>query len=204
MAKNTSKKELLLDIAEQGILSKGFSDTSIDEIAFEANISKNGFFYHFKDKNELAKALLQRYIDREDDILDSVFDRGAEYSKDPLESLLHSLELLARMMDDLPNGHPGCLVATLAYSDKLHNSEVRNLNKNAVRCWRERFRIELAKVSEIYSIQDDVSLESVSDMISSTIEGGIVLSRAMSEPKILGEQIRILCSYIKLLFKFSD
>lgn len=200
MARTSSKKELLLDIAEKGILVKGFADTSIDEIVFEAKISKNGFFYHFKDKNELAKALLQRYIDREDDILDAVFERGNRHSLDPLEALLYSLELLAQMMDDLPNGHPGCLVATLAYSEKLHNAEVRNLNKHAVLCWRKRFLIELENVSKYYSAQDDISLTSVSDMISSTIEGGIVLSRAMNEPKILGDQIRTLRSYIKLLF----
>ncbi len=201
MARNSSKRELLLDIAEQGILAKGFADTSIDEIVFEANISKNGFFYHFSDKNELAKALLQRYIDREDEILDSVFNQGAEHNADPLESLLYSLELLAQMMDDLPNGHPGCLVATLAYSDKLHNSEVRDLNKSAVYCWRKRFLIELENISNTHRIQDDIKLESLSDMISSTIEGGIVLSRALNEPKILGEQIRALRSFIKLLFR---
>jgi AcrR family transcriptional regulator len=200
MARTESKRELILDLAEQGILQKGFSATSIDEIIFEAKISKNGFFYHFKDKNELAKALLQRYIDNEDAILDSVFLEGKERYQDPLDALLCSLELLAKMMDDLPTGHPGCLVATLAYSEKLHDVEVRELNKHAVVSWRERFLIELKRISDIYPAQDDVKLRSVADMISSAIEGGIVLSRALNEPKVLGDQIRMLASYVKLLF----
>ena len=37
-------------------------------------------------------------------------------------------------------------------------------------------------------------------MISSTVEGGIVMSRAVGEPKVLAEQIVLLRSYIKLLF----
>ena len=36
-----------------------------DEIIAEAGITKSGFFYHFRDKNDLAKALLQRYLDNE-------------------------------------------------------------------------------------------------------------------------------------------
>ncbi len=41
MARNSSKRELLLDIAEQGILAKGFADTSIDEIVFETFFTDN-------------------------------------------------------------------------------------------------------------------------------------------------------------------
>lgn len=201
MSKVTSKRELILDLAEQGVLAKGFASTSIDEIVFEAKISKNGFFYHFKDKNALAKALLQRYLDNEDAILDDVFHRGAAHSSDPLDALLFSLECLATLMDDLPNGHPGCLVATLAYSEKLHDQDVRELNKNAVVSWRHRFLLELEKVEKEYAVQDKVSLSSVADMISSILEGGIILSRALGDPKILGDQIRMLASYVRLLFR---
>lgn len=200
MTRTSSKRELILDLAEQGVLAKGFAATSIDEIIMEAEISKNGFFYHFKDKNELAKALLQRYLDNEDKILDDVFEQGAACSDDPLTAILHSLECLATMMDDLPTGHPGCLVATLAYSDKLHQKDVRELNKFAVKSWRERFLKNLQQVAKVYPLQDDVNLESVADMISSSIEGGIVLSRALGEPRVLGDQIRMLRSYVKLLF----
>ncbi len=46
---------------------------SIDELIAAAEISKSGFFYHFADKNELAKALLERYLTRDDEILDEIF-----------------------------------------------------------------------------------------------------------------------------------
>ena len=87
MEKVKSKRELILDIAETGILSKGFGATSIDEIIAEAEITKSGFFYHFKDKNELARALLQRYLDTEEALLDDVFTRARELHGDPLHSL---------------------------------------------------------------------------------------------------------------------
>ncbi|WP_306257965.1 TetR/AcrR family transcriptional regulator [Pararhizobium sp. IMCC21322] len=84
MRKGQLTRERLLNIAETGVLTKGFGATSIDEIFAEAEITKSGFFYHFKDKNELALALLQRYADTEAAIIDTIFDRAIELDDDPL------------------------------------------------------------------------------------------------------------------------
>ncbi|WP_416307236.1 TetR/AcrR family transcriptional regulator [Neptunicella sp. SCSIO 80796] len=200
MAHPSSKRELILDIAEQGVLNKGFSATSIDEIIAEAAISKNGFFYHFKDKNELARAMLQRYLDNEEAVLDQVFSRGRELYADPLDAFLAGLKLLAKLMSDLPNGHPGCLVATVAYSEKLYDRQVRELNRQAILTWRKRFLASLNEIAAKHPPRQDVELRIVADMISGTIEGGIILSRALNEPAVLAEQILSLHTYIKLLF----
>ena len=37
------------------MLAKGFGATSIEEVIAEAGLTKSGFFYHFKDKNALAR-----------------------------------------------------------------------------------------------------------------------------------------------------
>ena len=50
---------------QSAVLDKGFAATSIEELIAAVGITKSGFFYHFKDKGELAKALLVRYIERE-------------------------------------------------------------------------------------------------------------------------------------------
>jgi hypothetical protein len=44
------------------------------------------------------------------------------------------------------------------------------------------------------------TLRRVADMVSCAIEGAIVLSRGVGEPKMLSEQILMLRSYIRLLF----
>lgn len=195
-----SKRARILDIAEAGVLAKGFGATSIDEIIAEAEITKSGFFYHFKDKNELARALLQRYLDTEEAILDEVFSRARDLHEDPLHSFLIGLKLLSEMMRDLPNGHPGCLVATIAYSERLFDREVRSLNRQAILTWRERFHGVLLEIASMYPPNDDVNLRHVADMVTNTVEGGIVMSRAVEEPKLLADQIMLLRSYIKLLF----
>ena len=200
MAKRESTRERILDIAEAGVLAKGFGGTSIEEIIAEAGITKSGFFYHFRDKNELARALLQRYLDTEEAILDDVFSRARELHGDPLHSFLIGLKLLSEMMGDLPNGHPGCLVATTAYAERMFDRDVRELNRTAVLTWRARFLAMLEEIAALYPPRDDVDLRMLADMISNTVEGGIVLSKAVGQPAILAEQLVMLRSYVRLLF----
>jgi AcrR family transcriptional regulator len=54
--KGSDTRERILDVAEGAVLEKGFAATSIEEVIAAVGITKSGFFYHFKDKNELAKA----------------------------------------------------------------------------------------------------------------------------------------------------
>ncbi|MCR9138140.1 MAG: TetR/AcrR family transcriptional regulator [Alphaproteobacteria bacterium] len=200
MGKGQQTRERLMDIAEASVLTKGFGATSIDEIIAEAEITKSGFFYHFRDKNELARAMLLRYVENEDKVLDEIFDRARELHDDPLHAFLIGLKLFAEMMADLPSGHPGCLVATVCYNERLFDQKIRDLNERAVLAWRERFLTELRAIAEIYPPKDKVNLEALADMVSSTVEGGIVMSKALGQPKILAEQILLFRSYVKLLF----
>ena len=198
--KGERTRERILEIASNSVLEKGFGATSIEEIIAEAGLTKSGFFYHFRDKNELARALLQRYIEQDDEILDQVFDRARELVDDPLQQLLAALKMLAEVLEDLPNGHPGCIVAVYCYQERLFDKEVRDLNRHAVLAWRIRFRAILDDIAGQYQTTEPVDLEQVADMISTVLEGGIVMSKALNEPRTLADQVMLLRSFLKLLF----
>ena len=137
--KGGDTRERILDAAESAILDKGFAATSIEELIAAVGITKSGFFYHFKDKGELAKALLVRYVERENALFDDLFARADQLNEDPLHGFLVGLKMMAEMMGDLPGGHPGCLVASYCYQDRLFDREVRELSAAAVLGWRRRF-----------------------------------------------------------------
>jgi TetR/AcrR family transcriptional regulator, transcriptional repressor for nem operon len=195
-----STRRRILEVAQHAILAKGFDATSIEEIVAAAEITKSGFFYHFRDKNELARALLEASIELDRAILSDVFRRGHELSDDPLHAFLIGLKLFAELMDDMPNGHPGCIVTTVCYQQRLFDREVRELNRQAVLNWRAHFLAELEAVAVRYPPREPVDLAALADLLSTTIEGGIVLSKALGEPRVLGRQIMLQRSYIKLLF----
>jgi len=200
MRKGEETRTRILDVAEAAVLQKGFGGTSIDELIAETGITKSGFFYHFKDKNELAKALLNRYIENDERIYDEIFGRARDLMDDPLQSFLLGLKLLSELLSDLPNGHPGCLVATVCYYERPFDREIQETNRNAVLAWRRRFGRMFREIMEVYKPREPVDVDQLADMVSSVLEGGIILSKTLKEPNTLAEQVLMLRTFVRMLF----
>jgi TetR/AcrR family transcriptional regulator, transcriptional repressor for nem operon len=198
--KGSDTRERILEVAEAAVLEKGFAATSIEELIAAVGITKSGFFYHFKDKNELAKALLVRYVEREDALFDDLFRRADELNEDPLHGFLVGLKMMSELMADLPNGHPGCLVASFCYQDRLFDKEVRDLNTKAVLNWRKRFRERLELIAGRYPPKSPVDLDDLADMLSVIADGGIILSRVVNDKQALSRQIMLYRDFIRAVF----
>jgi TetR/AcrR family transcriptional regulator, transcriptional repressor for nem operon len=201
MRKGLATRERILDIAEMAVLAKGFGATSIDEVIAEAGITKSGFFYHFKDKNELAKGLLARYVEQNDRLLADVFGRARELSDDPLQSFLIGLTLLSERMAAIPEGHPGCMVATMAYQDRLFDRDVREMVAAIMRDWVGFFRNYVGEIAAVHPPRTPVDLDQLARMVCSVIDGGIIIGKALGSSTVLPEQLLMARSHIKLVFQ---
>ncbi|MCP3372826.1 TetR/AcrR family transcriptional regulator [Bradyrhizobium cajani] len=200
MGKGEATRERILEIAEAAVLAKGFAATSIDEVIAEAGLTKSGFFYHFRDKNALAREMLRRYVETNDRLFDEIFRRGRELSDDPLQSFLISLKLLAEIMADLPSGHPGCLIASICYQERLFDREVRELTTQSVRSWNAHFRAILDGIAAVYPPREAIDLDDLAEMISCVVDGAIIMSKTLNDPKRLERQILLFRSCVKLVF----
>jgi AcrR family transcriptional regulator len=183
-----------------GRLAKGFSATSIEELIAAVGITKSGFFYHFKDKNELAKALMLRYLAHDQEVLDGIFQRGDELNEDPLHGFLVGLKMFAEMMQNLPEVHPGCLAASFCYQDHLFDREVRELNAEGLLRWRRRFRERLGLIAKKYPPRDAVDLDAMADMAATLVEGGLILGRALRDITILPRQVLLYRDFVRQTF----
>lgn len=178
---------------------KDLPATSIEELIAGAGITKNGFFHHFRDKRELARALMLRYIAHNEAVLDDIFLR-AELNEDPLHGFLVALKLFAEMMADLPATHPGCLVASFCYQDRLFDREVQELTQAGVRGWRKLFLNRLEKIAERYPPKVNLSLADLADMANTLVDGGIIMSRVLVDKTILPRQILLYREFIRTVF----
>ncbi|UCB55393.1 MAG: TetR/AcrR family transcriptional regulator [Thiotrichales bacterium] len=193
-------RENILGIAEHIILQKGFSGTSIDEIIEAADITKGGFFYHFKGKEDLAKHLMLRYQVADDRFFNQLFDRADSLSEDPLQQMLIFLKLLAEAMGDLPSTHPGCLVASFTYESQQFNEDVKQIVCDCIVGWRQLFIKKLAAIGEVHPMKIETDIMELADMLTSVIEGAIILSKAFNEPERLVNQILQYRNHIRLLY----
>jgi TetR/AcrR family transcriptional repressor of nem operon len=198
--KGSDTRERILAVAEAAVLAKGFAATSIEEIIAAVGITKSGFFYHFKDKGELAKGLLLRYLEQDKAVLDDLFRRGDELNEDPLHGFLVGLKMFAEMLANLPQAHPGCLAASYAYQEQLFNREIRELNTQGVLSWRKRFRERFDVIAARYPPRQEVDLDALSDMAAALVEGGLVLGLLLKDTAILPKQILLYRDYVRLIF----
>ena len=205
MLENTQRRgndtrDRILEIAEAAVLAKGFAGTSIEELIAAVGITKSGFFYHFRDKGQLAKAMLLRYLDRDKALLDDMFRRADELNEDPLHGFLVGLKMFAEMMANLPEVHPGCLAASFCYQDQLFNREIRELNASGMMAWRTRFRERLDLIAKRYPPRQEVDLDALADMISTLVEGGLILGRALNDVTILPRQVLLYRDFVRAVF----
>jgi len=199
--KGQETKNRLMNIAERLILENGFVAMSIDDVYSEAGITKGGFFYHFESKNALAYALLQRYREVEAFTFSNLFKRAQELTSDPLQQMLVFVKLFAEMMEDMDGIHPGCLVASITYENQHVNQQVRSITSEIVMDWRKLFREQIDKINQVYSQSTALSSNDLADMLSTIMEGGIVVSRALNDSTILVRQLMTYRSYIELLYR---
>jgi TetR/AcrR family transcriptional regulator, transcriptional repressor for nem operon len=193
----------ILDAAQELVLDQGFAGTSVDEVIAASGTTKGGFFHHFPSKQELAGALIERYVAEDLRLLDDLFTRAERLSRDPLQQLLLFVGLQEEDADELAGDDPGCLLASFCYERDLFDESTRAAIAHAVLSWRTRTRAKLDEVVELYPPRIPVDLDALADEGLALFEGAYVLSRALGEPKLLKGQLRHFRNYLELLFSPS-
>lgn len=67
MKKGEKRKQELLQIAYKMFLTKGYENTSVDEIIEEAGIAKGTYYYHFASKEQMLEEVIGMMIGEEAD-----------------------------------------------------------------------------------------------------------------------------------------
>ena len=198
--KGARTRQRIMDLAEDSVMHKGFAATSIEELVEAAGITKSGFFYHFKDKGDLARQLLVRFLAEDDEVMDQLTLRAQQLVDDPLQRFLLFLNLYAETVDGLEELHPGCLVASIVYQDQVFDREIQRLNSEAVIRWRARFLGWLEAIDEKYEPVLPVDRETLADGLSAVVEGSIILAKALNDPRLMGRQLRLYRDMVKAAY----
>jgi TetR/AcrR family transcriptional repressor of nem operon len=194
-------RDRLLDAAQEGIDRNGFAATSIERIIAGAGVTKGTFFYHFKTKNDLARALIDRFAAADREVLIGGMSRAENLSDDPLQQLLIFVGLMievAQELDETP--HPGCLIATYCFEGGLFDEDTKAVIADAITGWRQVVGDKLRAAAAATPPVKDVDLDSLADMISVLFEGAFVVARSTTTRAVFVDQLRHYRTYLQLLF----
>lgn len=198
--RSNSSRERILDTAESIVLERGYAGTTIEDIIQNAAITKGGFFYHFRGKAELARALIDRYIQLDTDIFKSFSERADSLSEDPLQQTLIFLNLFTEMVAGMTEVHPGCLAAAFTYESQQFDDAIRQRIKEGMLEWREVMLQRLERIHQQYQPRLETSPEALADMFTACVEGGIILAMAYGNNQALIEQTQNFRSHLRLLY----
>ena len=108
--------------------------------------------------------------------------------------------MMAEMLSDLPTGHPGCLIASYCYQDRMFDQQVRDRSAEAVMNWRKRFRLRLDRIAECYPPVIATDLDSLADMLSAVVDGGIIQSKVLKDKQALPRQVMLYREFVRAIF----
>jgi AcrR family transcriptional regulator len=188
------RKAELLDHSLRLFLERGFSNTSLNDVIAESDVSKGAFYHHFASKEDLLDALASRFAEQRLRALNLPPRKPKDTAVKRLNQVLASL----RQLRIETIGIPDHAVAA------LFKPENQELYQRITTAWERIFRPVFAQVfidgvKEGTFHTDDP--EGVADLLLLVIaQGRSLLERVLDKQKTLGdsEYVRLIDRRAKL------
>lgn len=185
MKPSPDTRKAILKRAERYLQDAGFASFSFRDLANDLGIKSASVHYHFRSKEELGVALLQRYQE--------LFTRWAESRKavgSPKSDLLQWFEYeqhLCRAGDICPGGAFGAEFAVLPERVREELGKLHEVQRQWMRATLETGR-QLGEIRAIGKVEDQA------EMVLAALQGGLKIARASKDPKAFDgmlEQLKV-------------
>ena len=197
----TQTRERILDGAQRLVLEHGLAATTVDAILAESETSKGAFFHHFPTKNDLARALVERYAESDVAFLDEFMAKAEKASDDPALQVVEFIRLFEDAADEMVSQQPSCLYVSYIYEKQLFEDGTNDVIVGAVLAWRERLAAKIRDAAEAHPPRVPIDADAIADHVFATFEGAFMLTRAMSDPELMRRQLALVREYVALLFE---
>lgn len=200
-SKGAETREKILDTAEALVLECGFSGVSVDKVIKSLGMTKGAFFHHFKNKNEMAAHLIERYARMDNEFFNACMKRADALSSDPLQQVLIMIGLYVEEFSGLEEPYPGCLLASYVYEISQFDDSILEIVSNEFLFWRRNMKQRFEIIASKYPPTDPVDVNTLADEFIVTIEGAFILAKSLNDPDIVINQLNNYKHYIELLFQ---
>ena len=172
----SDRKTQILDAAAELISERGYTQTSVDDVIRHAGLcGKSHFYHHFKSKEELGYAVLNRQFER-------FADRGLAVLREPM---IDPVERLYRFIDSVValQAQRGCRggssFGTLASELADAHEGFRQRIELVFERWAAQLQSLLWEVRP--RLHDGVDTARLARFIIATLEGAVLMSRVTKE-----------------------
>lgn len=188
-----SKRGKIIEKAMELFWRQGYESTGVAQIHDEVGILAGSFYYHFKSKEELLLAVLDRYME----ILNPILrDPSVQKTKDPIERIFTLLGFYRRQLEE-SEFTLGCPIGNLALELGSRSPAARKKLNALFDAWRSIIESFLKEGRDRFPPKTD--FKAISSFVLTTMEGGIMLARANQEITQYDRAIKQLRKYLNLI-----
>ena len=90
MSQHTDSRDQILASAQRLFMEQGFRGISMRQIAEQVGLTKAALYYHFRDKEELFVAIVERYLAHIAEVVDQASTQG-ENCRARLTAIVHAI-----------------------------------------------------------------------------------------------------------------
>jgi TetR/AcrR family transcriptional repressor of nem operon len=196
----TETRAQIMDTAQQLILQHGFAGTTVDAVLEGTGLTKGAFFHHFRSKNDLGHAIIQRFAERDQELLRTLTERAERLTSDPLQRLLITVGLMEEMAEQLTDPNHGCLFASYAYESQLFDDDIHGIIRDGFHLWRQKIGDMMRAASAHRPPRVPVDVDELADMLNVVVEGAYVLGKSFGDSTMLARQLRHYRAYLEMVF----
>jgi len=192
-AQSIPKREQIIEAAAQLVHAKGFHRTSVDDILVAAESGKGQFYHYFKNKDEVGLAIVDRASARMRVTLLERLEEG-----EGMEAIEWMLDCLVKTVRQAQCGG-GCPLGNLALEMSDQHEAFRQKLAQIFESWRVVVERSLRAAQAQGQIRPEVEAESLSFLVLSAIEGGILLAKVERDVRVMEHCIEGLRDCLKRL-----
>jgi len=186
--KNVGKKgnktiENILDTSIELFFQKGIEATSISDITAKTGISKGSLYFHFPDKQTLVSEALSRYENSFFEFINVSLQGNSPGEK--MENFFESV----KKMHKTKNYSGGCIFGNTALEMADKNDSLSQMVKHVFDRWASILSNIIRDAQKTGEIRRDIDSLVLANLIVSSLEGGIMLSRLEKKGEPLSQTI---------------
>ncbi|MBT7356408.1 MAG: TetR/AcrR family transcriptional regulator [Rhodospirillaceae bacterium] len=200
----TQTREKILDTAQALIYQRGFTATTLDRVLDGAGLTKGAFFHHFKNKDDLALALVERYLEGEVAMLEDLISRAEQLCRDPLQQIFIINGLMIEAIDGGEPMQDGCLFASYALELAEFDDKTRAVACKGFETWREIIGAKMAEAIQKHPPRIPTEPKDLADTMLAMFEGGMVISKLDNDVNAITRKMKTFNDYLELLFGISE
>lgn len=196
-ATSNSSRDRILDAALRVIRSKGYNDTTIEDLCAAAGVTKGSFFHHFKSKEDLALAAADHFAAGAARLFAAAPYRQAA---DPLERLLGYVDFRARILQgELPDYT--CLLGTMVQETYQSHPAIRAKCEEHITGHAAEVTGDIAAAKQKYAPHAEWTPDSLGLFTQAVLQGAFILAKAKDGPEVARQCVSHLRRYLETQFR---